>query len=38
VSVATLRGRPIFRTDLNGDVEISTDGHKLWIETQGHWE
>jgi competence protein ComEC len=33
-----LDGRPVFRTDLNGDVQISTDGHKLWIETQRHWE
>jgi beta-lactamase superfamily II metal-dependent hydrolase len=30
---ARLDGRPVFRTDLNGDVQISTDGHKLWIET-----
>jgi len=22
------------RTDLNGDIEISTDGEKLWIKTQ----
>jgi competence protein ComEC len=29
-----LDGRPVFRTDLNGDVEISTDGHKLWIKTE----
>jgi competence protein ComEC len=33
-----LDGRPVFGTDLNGDVEISTDGHKLWIKTQRHWE
>jgi competence protein ComEC len=33
-----LDGRAVFRTDLNGDVQISTDGHKLWIETQRHWE
>jgi competence protein ComEC len=29
-----LDGRAVFRTDLNGDVEISTDGHKLWIKTE----
>jgi competence protein ComEC len=29
-----LDGRPVFRTDLNGDVQISTDGHKLWIKTE----
>ena len=26
-----LGSRPIFRTDRHGDVEISTDGRKLWI-------
>jgi competence protein ComEC len=26
--------RPIFRTDLHGDVQITTDGHKLWIKAQ----
>jgi competence protein ComEC len=29
-----LGSRPVFRTDRHGDVEISTDGHKLWIKTQ----
>ncbi len=29
-----LAPRPVFRTDRHGDVEISTDGHKLWIKTQ----
>jgi competence protein ComEC len=28
-----LDGDAIFRTDLNGDVAISTDGRRLWIET-----
>ena len=28
-----LDGEVVFRTDLNGDVVISTDGQKLWIET-----
>jgi len=35
-TIARLAPRPVFRTDLNGDVEISTDGHKLWIKTQRH--
>jgi len=26
-----LDGQPVFRTDLQGDVQITTDGHKLWI-------
>ena len=26
--------RPVFRTDVNGDIEISTDGERLWNETQ----
>jgi len=29
-----LDGRPVFRTDLHGDVEISTDGARLWIKTE----
>jgi competence protein ComEC len=29
-----LGSRPVFRTDRHGDVQISTDGHKLWIKTQ----
>ncbi len=28
-----LDGDAIFRTDLHGDVAISTDGRRLWIET-----
>ncbi len=29
-----LEPRPVFRTDQNGDIEISTDGEKLWVETE----
>jgi len=29
-----LAPRPVFRTDRHGDVEISTDGRKLWIKTE----
>jgi competence protein ComEC len=29
-----LEPRPVFRTDLNGDIEISTDGERLWIERE----
>jgi competence protein ComEC len=29
-----LGSRPVFRTDRHGDVQISTDGHKLWIKTE----
>ncbi len=28
-----LDGDAVFRTDLNSDVAISTDGRRLWIET-----
>ncbi len=28
-----LDGDAVFRTDLHGDVAISTDGRRLWIET-----
>jgi competence protein ComEC len=33
-----LDGRPLFRTDLHGDVQITTDGRKLWIKTQRQGE
>jgi competence protein ComEC len=26
-----LGSRPVFRTDRNGDVEMSTDGERLWV-------
>ena len=29
-----LGNRPVFRTDRHGDVQITTDGHKLWIKTE----
>ena len=28
-----LAPRPVFRTDRHGDVEMSTDGRKLWVRT-----
>ena len=28
-----LDGDAVFRTDLHGDIAISTDGRRLWIET-----
>jgi competence protein ComEC len=31
-----LEGDLILRTDENGDVVLSTDGHRLWLETQRH--
>jgi beta-lactamase superfamily II metal-dependent hydrolase len=30
--------RPIFRTDVNGDIEISTDGERLWVEVEREGE
>jgi len=33
-----LGARPVFRTDRHGDVQITTDGHKLWIKTQREGE
>lgn len=27
-------GQFIFHTDLHGDIEIGTDGRKLWIKTE----
>jgi len=33
-----LEPRPVFRTDLHGDIEISTDGKRVWIETQREGE
>ncbi len=29
-----LAGQLVLRTDLNGDVTLSTDGHKLWVRLQ----
>jgi len=33
-TLGRLEPRPVFRTDLHGDIEISTDGRKMWIETE----
>ena len=33
-TLGRLEPRPVFRTDLNGDIEISTDGRRVWIETE----
>jgi competence protein ComEC len=33
-TVDRLGARPVFRTDRHGDVEISTDGRRLWIKTE----
>jgi competence protein ComEC len=33
-TLSRLAPRPVFRTDLHGDIEISTDGERLWIETE----
>jgi hypothetical protein len=30
--------RPVFRTDVHGDIEISTDGARLWVEVEGEGE
>jgi competence protein ComEC len=32
-TLARLEPRPVFRTDLHGDIEVSTDGERLWVET-----
>lgn len=38
-TLGRLAPRPVFRTDLNGDIEISTDGERLWVEVEkgGEW-
>ena len=33
-TLGRLEPLPVFRTDLQGDIEISTDGERLWVETQ----
>ena len=33
-ALALLASRPVYRTDVNGDVTIRTDGQRLWIKTQ----
>jgi competence protein ComEC len=37
-TLGRLEPRPVFRTDVNGDIEISTDGEKLWIEVEREGE
>jgi len=31
--LARLDGDAVFRTDRDGDISVSTDGRRLWIET-----
>jgi competence protein ComEC len=33
-----LEPRPVFRTDVHGDIEISTDGERLWVEVEREGE
>ena len=35
-TLGRLEPRPVFRTDLHGDVEVSTHGVRLWVEVE--WE
>jgi len=37
-TLGRLEPRPVFRTDVNGDIEISTDGESLWVEVEREWE
>ncbi len=32
--IRRLQDDTVLRTDLNGDVTVSTDGERLWVETQ----
>ena len=31
-TLGRLEPRPVFRTDVNGDIEMSTDGKRLWVK------
>jgi competence protein ComEC len=33
-TLGRLEPRPVFRTDVNGDIEMSTDGERLWVEVE----
>jgi len=33
-TLGRLEPRPVFRTDVHGDVEMSTDGERLWVEVE----
>ena len=33
-TVDRLGSHPVFRTDRHGDVEMSTDGRRLWVRTE----
>jgi competence protein ComEC len=37
-TLARLEPRPVFRTDVHGDIEISTDGERLWVEVEREGE
>ena len=37
-TLGRLEPRPVFRTDLHGDIEISTDGEGLWVEVEREGE
>jgi len=37
-TLGRLEPRPVFRTDVHGDIEISTDGERLWVEVEREGE
>jgi beta-lactamase superfamily II metal-dependent hydrolase len=37
-TLGRLEPRPVFRTDLHGDIEMSTDGERLWVEVEREGE
>jgi competence protein ComEC len=37
-TLGRLEPRPVFRTDVNGDIEISTDGERLWVKVDREGE
>jgi competence protein ComEC len=37
-TLGRLEPRPVFRTDVNGDIEMSTDGERLWVEVEREGE
>jgi len=37
-TLGRLEPRPVFRTDVHGDIEMSTDGERLWVEVEREGE
>ena len=37
-TLGRLEPRPVFRIDVHGDIEMSADGERLWVEVEREGE